>query len=118
MILGEDNRKAWSDLDVLVMQAYQIHEDERCQQCGRPRWLCHNDDRTLMVRVRTDECEATKVLKDHDESTKGDRAGIISYPEFYDRDDAYASPGSLVKYRQGYYEQLAEEAKERLDGQD
>src|SRR5690606_2250989 len=36
MILGADNRKAYSDMDVLLLQAYQTIQNEKCPQHGGP----------------------------------------------------------------------------------
>lgn len=104
MILGEDNRKAWSTLDVLVMQAYQILETERCSQCGSYVWLCQNDDPILNVKAKKQTCQATAYMKDYGEKHKDDEAnGISARPVFYARDDT-----PLHKFRDRYYESLAE----------
>lgn len=119
MILGADNRKPWSDLDVLVMQAYQIIEDERCGQCGMPRWLCHNADQRLMVRVKTDRCMARVEMDEFEEKRqegkkKGEDEEGAAYPEFYLRPDAEGM--DLVEFRALYYEQLrAEQADDEQD---
>ena len=107
MILGEDNRKAWSTLDVLIMQAYQTVQDERCGQCGLPRWLCHNSDPRLQVRIKQDDCYATSEVKKHDKKRKEDDEGGSSYPEFYT-----LGGDNLVEFRALYYEQLASEQAE------
>lgn len=108
MILGEDNRKAWSPLDVLVMQAYQIIEDERCGQCGLPRWLCKNADPRLQVRVKIDDCYASQeVKKEEERRSKDDDKSGVAYPEFYAIDGT-----PLHEFRALYYEQLAADRAE------
>lgn len=107
MILAEDNRKAWSELDVLIMQAYQIVQDEQCSQCGLPRWLCHNSDPRLQVRVKEDFCYASSEVKEHEKRKKDDDKASVGYPEFYAMDET-----PLVEFRQLYYQQLAEERAE------
>ncbi|MDL5351102.1 hypothetical protein [Microbacterium sp. zg-YB36] len=114
MILGADNRKKWSKQDVLVMQAYQMVQDERCTQCGLPRWLCHNKDARLQVRIKEDECWVKPELKAHEESRSKDDnfIGGTAYPEVYDRRGA-----PLHTFRASYYKQLAEE-REDADPED
>lgn len=113
MILGEDNRKRWSDLDVLIMQAYQILEDERCGQCGLPRWICHNEDPKLQVRVLEDYCFVRAEIEQRDEDTKEKPKGTVLYPEMYHRDNL-----PLHKLRESYYEQRAAEAAQAVEEQD
>ncbi|WP_217182694.1 hypothetical protein [Streptomyces sp. AC495_CC817] len=108
MILGEDNRKAWSHLDVLAMQAFQIIEDERCGQCGLPRWLCKNDDPRLQVRIKVDSCYAKQELDKFEEERKKGDSGGLAYPEFYTKPDNIP----LHEFRALYYEQLAAERAE------
>lgn len=107
MILGEDNRKAWSQLDVLVMQAYQIVEDERCGQCGLPRWLCRNEDGRLDLKIRYDDCYATNEIRKAEKDRKEDDTRGVAYPEFVALDGT-----PLVEFRALYYQQLAEERAE------
>jgi len=111
MILGADNRKRWSDVDALIMQAYQIIEDERCPQHGGPRWLCGNADPRLQIRIKTDRCEAKVEIDNYEERRKkdDDKAGV-AYPEFYIRPGVEGM--DLVDFRALYYEQLAAEQAE------
>lgn len=111
MILGEDNRKAWSELDVLIMQAYQIVEDERCSQCGLPRWLCHNSDPRLQVRMKQDFCYAASEAKEAEKRRKDDDEGGSFYPEFY----VVQGDTPLIDFRKSYYEDLAAERAESED---
>lgn len=114
MILGEDNRKPWSHLDVLIMQAYQIIEDERCSQCGAPRWLCRNEDPRLQVKIKVDDCYAKQEISKFEDSRKDKDKGGVAYPEFYTTDGT-----PLEDFRALYYKQLAEErAEERDEDQD
>ncbi|MFT4258047.1 hypothetical protein [Microbacterium sp.] len=114
MILGGDNRKKWSNLDVLVMQAYQIVKDERCSQCGVPRWLCRNSDPRIQVRVKVDECYAKQEIDKFEERRrKDDDKSGIAYPEFYTTDGT-----PLHEFRRAYYEQLAAERAEDAEEND
>ncbi|MBT2484855.1 MULTISPECIES: hypothetical protein [unclassified Microbacterium] len=114
MILGEDNRKPWSHLDVLIMQAYQIVKDEQCSQCGLPRWLCRNSDPRLQVKVKFDDCYASnEVKKEEKKHVNDDSKSGVAYPEFYSTDDT-----PLSDFRSLYYEQLAAERAEEVEDED
>ena len=102
MILGEDNRTAWSKLDVLIMQAYQILEDERCPQCGMYQWLCRiDDDPNLQIRISRDKCIAREEIEDANKSKKSDEYEGMIRPEFYTRDGR-----PLGDYRKIYRERI------------
>jgi hypothetical protein len=109
MILGLDNRKKWSKLDVIVMQAYQGLQDERCGQCGLPRYICHNSDSRLQVRIKEDKCWVKPEISAHEKrrSKDDDFEGGTAYPEVYSRDET-----PLHKFREPYYAALAAEARE------
>lgn len=115
MILGADNRKKWSTLDVLIMQAWEILEAERCSQCGLPKWLCHNDDPLLQVRVKEDKCWVKPEIDEHEKKRADDDdfRGGVAYPEVYSRDEA-----PLERFRDTYYEALAAEDAEQEDDAD
>lgn len=113
MFIGADSRKKWDDMDVLIMSAYQITLDEACSQCGMPRWLCHNEDPKLNVRVKYDVCVAKQAVDDAREARKeGDPDPGFAYPEFYDLDER-----PLETFRQSYYEQRAAAAAEEEEGE-
>lgn len=108
MILGADNRKRWSKLDLLVMQAYEQYESEVCQNCGMPIWLCRNTDHRLLVRVKEKPaCYATAEVQKWNEKHKDQDADKTAVPEFYTRDET-----PLTDFRDSYYLALAEEAEE------
>lgn len=53
MILGSDNRKKWSEMDVLVMAAYQRYKNEICPEHGGPLWLCFGGDTEVITKNGT-----------------------------------------------------------------
>lgn len=111
MILGADNRKKYSHLDVMILQAYQILEDERCPQHGGPRWMCDHPDGKLNFKINDIYCRVASELKDEeDKRQKNEDKGIILRPEFYDRDDR-----PLESFRATYYEHKAREAAEEAE---
>lgn len=111
MILGSDSRKAWSDLDVLIMQAYEMYKREQCQQCFQPRWLCHNEDPKLQVRIKEDRCFiAAEIEKDKAGRKDEDQHGISLYPEPYHLDGL-----PLHKLRDSYRQQREAELAEAAE---
>jgi hypothetical protein len=121
MILGTDNRDRWSKWDILLAQAYQILEDERCPQCGLPRYICQNDDRDIDFRVETEQCAAMEKKESFEqrEQEKRDKkkgrngespkapSGVIVKPQPY----TYSGVG-LHTFRDSYYEREAQKRAE------
>lgn len=64
LILGRDSRKPWDKWDLLLAEAYQIMEAERCGQCGLPRWICHNEDSDIWFDIDQDTCFAKRELEE------------------------------------------------------
>lgn len=114
MILGEDNRKKWSELDVLIMLAYEGFKREQCPHCGNPRWLCGNDDPRLQVRKKVDACWVDQQVDDWRENPQNGEEDVkYIRPEMYSRDDT-----PLHKFREPYFEKKAQEAREAADDAD
>ena len=116
MLTGADSTKKWGDIDIRLMQAYQIIQDETCSQCGFPLWLCQNEDLQLMARAKEVECMGKATLDDateawHENKSNKDKRAPALRVEFYSRDGR-----PLHAFRKPYYEarhaQVAEEAKE------
>lgn len=61
LVLGKDSKKGWSRWDTVLAKAYQRFLNELCQQCGMPKYICHNSDNRIQFRKAYDECEATKL---------------------------------------------------------
>ena len=59
LVLGKDSRKGWNRWDILLAKAYQRFLNELCQQCGGPKYLCHNSDNRIQYTAARDECAST-----------------------------------------------------------
>lgn len=72
LILGKDSRKTKiTPTDIVLAKAYQRFLNELCQQCGGPKYLCHNDDNRIQYTVGRDECaSAAKAEKAQEEMAK------------------------------------------------
>lgn len=63
LVLGKDSKKGWNKWDTLLAKAYQRFLNELCQQCGYPKYLCHNDDNRIQFKLASDDCEATAMTE-------------------------------------------------------
>lgn len=103
MITGADSRKKWNEWDRLVMEAYQIHENEKCPKCGNARWICGSPNGHIRFKIRSEFCEATFRVNDwRDIEAKRDQKGLeatIAYAEPYTTEEGR----DLSFYRDEYY---------------
>ena len=102
MILGEDNRKAWSKMDVLIMQAYGQFKREQCTNCGHPIWICRNEDSALIARKVNVTCWITQEVDEWREKADEKEDAKFIRPEVYSRDGR-----ELHEFRLPYYEAQA-----------
>lgn len=111
LILGTDNRKRMSKWDLVLIEAHQILQRERCPQCGYPRWVCSNPDAEIDVQFRVDTCFVTRAQDKHEKAREKQRtdrsrnktaeapAGEVAVPLVYRIDG-----GALEDLREPYYE--------------
>lgn len=91
LIFHEQPHKPWEPFDFLLLEAYQILQDETCPRCGHFVWLCRSDDNRLDFKVRTDVCAADRKLKlaeynakpPKERDAKKDKALIGSFGKFF-----------------------------------
>lgn len=110
-ILGVDGDGKWNKWDILVAEAYEIVQREKCGQCGLPRWICQNDSEDIQFKVHQDSCFAMQKKDDKEtQLTKNDKkipAGVVLRPEPYARDGR-----DLADFREPYYRAIAKRGED------
>lgn len=52
----------------MLLEGYQILQDETCQQCGNPIWICHNEFAdSVGFKIKEIKCFAKAELERHQE---------------------------------------------------
>jgi hypothetical protein len=113
LILGKDSRKPWSKWDLLIAEAYEIMQRERCGQCGLPRWICHNQEVDHFAVV-PDVCFAKREIDSAQEAEKTQRGakpklGVTYRPEA--RTGERKPLSADVDFRERYYRAEYERAQ-------
>nr|DAW17423.1 MAG TPA: hypothetical protein [Caudoviricetes sp.] len=63
MLFREQPNLPWTEFDFLLVEAWQMLQDETCSQCGNPIWICRNDSASNVgFKVKTSVCYATAEL--------------------------------------------------------
>jgi len=44
----------WSIYDVKLLEAYEMLEEQTCQYCGQPRWVCDSREDTNWLEFKSD----------------------------------------------------------------
>jgi hypothetical protein len=106
MLFHEQPSDPWVPFDFLLLEAYQTLEDESCNECGNPIWVCRNDEATNVgFKIKVGKCFAKAELdkwleKDNKKNRKtyGETPYIVAYT--YD--------GSTMPTRRSYLQSLME----------
>ena len=83
-------------------------EVERCQQCGRPKWICQNEDDDIVIDLRPETCQITAQIRAAQRKEKPDDPATDG--KMYSFDIFTRSETPLVEFRDAYY---AEKSKEQ-----
>lgn len=114
MIMGTQPREDWDEFDFLLIEAYQILEDERCGQCGLPTWICHNDmddpethGAIIEIALEDDTCFVKREIDaENEQNSKNDSYkaphGTVSRPKV---SHALGKPLDF-RVREAYYKNL------------
>jgi len=68
ILFQEQPSEPWTKFDFLLLEAYQMLQDETCAQCGNPIWICRNEFATnIGFKIKEIKCFARAELERHNE---------------------------------------------------
>jgi hypothetical protein len=115
MLFHEQPDEPWTKFDFLLLEAYQILQDETCAQCGNPIWICRNEyANNVGFKIKSAKCFAKAELDRHQERQEKKKSKIKKYGE-QDYVVPYAYNGQELPTRMSYYTAAAKEALENSD---
>lgn len=71
------DKRAFTDLDVALVNAYQYYLDSLCQKCGTPAWYGRTEDSRVEFEIKHTVCYSCAALEEEDK--KDAPKGQISY---------------------------------------
>lgn len=110
MLFHEQPTDPWTRFDFLLLEAYQILQDETCKECGNPIWICRNEFASNVgFKVKVSKCFAKAELdKWHEkqEKAKSNKKGYGESPYVvpYTYDDSEFP--TRLSYYQGYADKI------------
>lgn len=106
----------WDDLDFSLAEAWRIMQDERCQQCGLPRYVCHSENPDIQFEIDVEQCQAVAEVAMYEKSEKESHsdgweppAGTKTRPT-----PSTMSGADPASYRNEYYDSLQRQAEEYM----
>ena len=114
MIFHTQPTDPWDKYDFLFLEAYQILQDETCNSCGHPLWLCRSTENTFSWKVESVVCSADKALKMKEWKRANGKSKRIPRDELQEMGKTYYAvpeiiPGvgvTKLPDRRDYYNQL------------
>jgi hypothetical protein len=107
LLFREQPTDPWNEFDFLLVEAYQMLEDETCTECGNPIWICRNESATNVgFKIKTTKCFAKAELDKWNEKQEKKKAklshGEMPYIVPYTYDE-----GPMPSRKQ-YYQSLSD----------
>jgi hypothetical protein len=107
MLFHEQPTDPWTPFDFMLVEAFQILEDETCSECGNPIWVCRNSNASnLGFKIKTTKCFAKAELDKWNEKQQKKKAklgpGEMPYIVPYTYDEG------LMPTRHSYYQGLSD----------
>ena len=93
----------------MLLEAYQILQDETCNECGNPIWICRNEEAgNVGFKVKTAKCFAKAELDKYNEKEDKKKSKKKTYGE-YPYVVPYTYDNSDFPSRSSYLESLAQD---------
>jgi hypothetical protein len=107
MLFHEQPTNPWNDFDFMLVEAFQILEDETCSECGNPIWVCRNDSATNVgFKIKITKCfakaELDKWREAEEKKKKKSKPGEMPYIV------AYTYDKGPMPTRAEYYQSLSD----------
>lgn len=108
MLFHEQPSDPWTRFDFMLLEAYQMLQDETCNECGNPIWVCRNESATNVgFKVKVAKCFAKAELDKWNEKEEKKKSSKKSYGE-YPYVIAYTYDEEPLPSRESYYRSLSE----------
>jgi hypothetical protein len=115
MLFHEQPDLPWTKFDFLLLEAYQMLQDETCSMCGSPIWICRNESAANVgFKIKTATCFAKVELDKHQEREEKKNKKKKKYGE-QEYIIPYTYDGGELPTRMSYLNALAEEATNSSD---
>lgn len=102
-------RGEWSKVDHALAITFQEINDETCDKCGHPLWICRSQDNMLDWSVESAVCYSSAAVEAHENPSRGKPPKKKPGEYFYAK--AKMMFGKPLPTREQYYIDLAKESQ-------
>lgn len=93
MLFHEQPSDPWIDFDFMLLEAYQMLQEETCNECGNPIWICRNEEASWIgFKVKTTKCfakaEMEKWQEAEEKKSNKKNYGVLPYIVAYSYDES------------------------------
>lgn len=107
MLFHEQPDLPWTKFDFLLLEAYQMLQDETCSMCGNPIWVCRNEyANNVGFKIKSAKCFAKAELDKHQERQSKKKTKPKHGEQEYVL--AYAYDGGELPTRMSYLNSMAQ----------
>jgi hypothetical protein len=108
MLFHEQPTDPWIPFDFMLIEALQILEDETCNECGNPVWICRNENATNVgFKIKSTVCFAKAELEKWQEAQEKKNSSSRNYGEL-PYISAYTYDDGPLPTRRSYYDSFAD----------
>ncbi len=115
MLFHEQPSDPWTSFDFMLIEAFQILQDETCSDCGNPIWVCRNENAANVgFKIKTSVCYAKAELDkwhEREEKKKSKKKSYGESPYIV----AYTYDDGPLPSRASYYSYLSEKAQDTIE---
>lgn len=113
LLLGKQPHSKWSEFDRLLLETYQVFEDEISKNSGLPVWVTRNLDPNIQLVIEETDDVADRLLAEWDAKNAGkdSKRGISRHIVVRDADGKLLEYGGLT--RQHFREAAIQESQDR-----
>lgn len=115
MLFHEQPSEPWTPFDFKLLEAYQILQDETCQECGNPIWICRNESaHNVGFKIKIARCFAKAELDKWHETQDKNKNKKKTYGE-YPYTVAYTYDDGPMPTRLSYYQNLMDIGSDKIE---
>ena len=94
----------WEPFDFKLLEAWQILQDETCNMCGQPVWICRSMDSNIRIKVRKTQCNVSAELEKKQQSDEKAKRKLKPGEYYYTTVETY--DGGYLPTREDYFKSL------------
>lgn len=102
MVFHAQPTEPWESFDFKLLEAFQILQDETCNMCGQPIWICRSDSSRIRIKVLKAQCNVSAELEKKQQSDEKAKRKLKPGEYYYTKVDTFDK--GFLPTREEFYE--------------